>query len=180
MNIFVTSLCPIESARNLDDRRVVKMTLESAQLLSTYLGGNPYKITHARHPCTLWVSDHTSHAVWLYRHFLALSEEYTYRFDKTHRSYQSCALIFHKHFWGSPQTRTPLHFMVCPPSMAMLPFEATHAYIQIMRAKWLKSPGRFTRRPPPHFYPSASPPILLKQEDFNEPSPRLQPSPSQD
>lgn len=179
MNIFVTSLCPIESARNLDDRRVVKMLLESAQLLSTSLGGNPYKITHRRHPCTLWVSDHTSHAVWLYRHFIALSEEYTYRFSKTHRSYDACKHIFHAQ-WGLKLPPYPLHFMVCPPSAPMLPLMATRAYIQIMQAKWLKSPGRFTRRPPPPFYPPTSTPILLKQEDSNEPSPRLQPSPSQD
>jgi hypothetical protein len=34
MNIFVTSLCPRISAQVLDNKRVVKMVLETAQLLS--------------------------------------------------------------------------------------------------------------------------------------------------
>ena len=35
MNIFITSDCPQTSAKNLDDKRVRKMVLESAQMLST-------------------------------------------------------------------------------------------------------------------------------------------------
>lgn len=35
MNIFASSDCPMISAKNLDDKRVNKMVLESAQMLST-------------------------------------------------------------------------------------------------------------------------------------------------
>ena len=34
MNIFVTDRCPIQSARNLPDKHIVKMPLETCQMLS--------------------------------------------------------------------------------------------------------------------------------------------------
>lgn len=63
MNIFVTDISPIVSAQALDDKRVVKMILESAQLLSSAIFINSqsiyndiYKPTHLKHPCTIWTS----------------------------------------------------------------------------------------------------------------------------
>lgn len=35
MNIFASDACPTKAARNLDDKRVVKMVLESAQIICT-------------------------------------------------------------------------------------------------------------------------------------------------
>jgi malate/lactate dehydrogenase len=40
MNIFATSPCPIQSAKALDDKRIVKMCSESLQLLVTALHAN--------------------------------------------------------------------------------------------------------------------------------------------
>jgi len=84
MNIFMTSFCPHEAARNLDDKRVVKMVLESAQILSTILGG-PYKPTHRNHPCTLWAGTSKSNARWLLRHMVYLCREYTSRYGRIHK-----------------------------------------------------------------------------------------------
>jgi hypothetical protein len=61
MNIFVTSTCPKISAQALDNKRVVKMVLETAQLLSTPIFinnsdikyDNIYKPTHVKHLCTI-------------------------------------------------------------------------------------------------------------------------------
>ncbi len=83
MNLFVTDSCPTLSARALDDRRLVKAVLETAQLLSTVLGG-PYRPTHAGHPVTKWVAAGAGNAGWTFRHFLALCAEYTGRFGRTH------------------------------------------------------------------------------------------------
>lgn len=92
MNIFVTSECPLKSAQVLDDKRVVKMVLESAQLLSTALhlnnGEGPYKPTHIYHPCTIWTAASRDNYAWLLTHFLALCTEYNRRFDKTHACYE--------------------------------------------------------------------------------------------
>lgn len=89
MNIFVTDYCPVVSAQNLDDKRVVKMTLESAQMLSTALhlhnsSWAPYKINHKNHPCTIWARTTRSNYDWLLNHFIALCTEYQVRYGKDH------------------------------------------------------------------------------------------------
>lgn len=80
MNLFVTSKDPVIAARALDDKRVVKMILETAQILSTVLHWRGvegfYKPTHTGHPVTLWAASEPCHAAWALRHGLALCEEY--------------------------------------------------------------------------------------------------------
>jgi len=60
VNIFITDISPLISAQSLDDKRVVKMVLESAQLLSSaifintgFIYSDIYRPTHLHHPCTL-------------------------------------------------------------------------------------------------------------------------------
>ncbi len=92
MNIFVTSSCPIESATFLDDKRCIKMCLESAQLLSTalrvngYKGDDVYKIAHLNHPSSVWCRTTQGNYKWLLEHFRALCDEYTRRTGKSHAS----------------------------------------------------------------------------------------------
>lgn len=89
MNIFITDQCPTKSAAYLDDKRVVKMVLESAQLLSTSLTlsgtDGPYKVTHKNHPCAVWARATRGNYWWLFQHFCALLNEYQVRFGKTHK-----------------------------------------------------------------------------------------------
>ena len=90
MNIFFTSLDPAECARYLDDKRVVKMILESAQMLSTAIRSTGlevgYKSTHANHPSNVWVRRSKQNYEWLVSHALELSKEYTRRYGKVHKS----------------------------------------------------------------------------------------------
>lgn len=95
MNIFVTDENPLISAANLDDKRVVKMVLESAQLLSycVWYYDTPwwettqmYKPSHQNHPCAKWVLESSGNFKWLLRHFDALLTEYRARYGKTHAS----------------------------------------------------------------------------------------------
>ena len=90
MNIFVTSSCPVECARNLCDRRVIKMVLESAQMLSTALREHGvdvgYKSTHKNHPSNVWARETRANWNWLYKHAMALCKEYTKRYNKIHKS----------------------------------------------------------------------------------------------
>ena len=88
MNIFMTDPDPTIAAQSLCDRHVVKMVLESAQLLSSARPkAKGYKPTHLNHPCTQWVSKTDSNYQWLFNHFQALAEEYTYRYAKEHLSW---------------------------------------------------------------------------------------------
>ena len=92
MNIFASSNCPIESAKYLDNSRVIKMTLESAQLLSSalrlcgYVGDNIYKISHKNHPSNVWCRTTQGNYKWLLEHFRALCDEYNRRTGKIHAS----------------------------------------------------------------------------------------------
>ena len=88
MNIFVLSLCPYLCAKYHNDKHVVKMILEYAQLLCTahhICDDNPneklYKMTHKNHPCAIWARETTSNYAWLYMLFRALCLEYTYRYS---------------------------------------------------------------------------------------------------
>ena len=111
MNIFYVNSDPEVAARSMVDRHVVKMILETAQLLSTahrvidgeeYVGqsqsgrkakrwrlsGNVdaimYAATHINHPSAVWVRENSANYNWLYDHLLALGREYTHRYGRTH------------------------------------------------------------------------------------------------
>lgn len=112
MNIFVLDNDPVKAAQFHCDKHVVKMILESAQLLSTahrVLDGTPcirlsatgrkmqsfsmgtpdldstlYQATHINHPCAIWVRQSGANYQWLYELFNALCNEYTRRYKKTH------------------------------------------------------------------------------------------------
>jgi hypothetical protein len=88
MQIFGLDRNPAAAARALGDRHVVRMTLESTQILSTVasLAGvvTRYRPTHHNHPCTLWVRDNGGHWHWLLAHARALASEYEFRYDRRH------------------------------------------------------------------------------------------------
>mgnify|MGYP003660505761 FL=1 len=96
MNIFYFDECPIKSARAQPDKMLVKMPLETAQMLCTahreldgdeYADANGlYKRAYWNHPCTIWARESSANYFWLYKHFLALGREYTFRYGKIHKS----------------------------------------------------------------------------------------------
>ena len=108
MNIFVTDHCPIQSARNLPDKHIVKMPLETCQMLSIiysdwYYGvgklyksdGTPYRTAHGafrKHPCTQWAAANQYNLAWLIQHGLALCTEYNLRYNKVH----TCERVIHQ------------------------------------------------------------------------------------
>jgi hypothetical protein len=93
LNIFILDNDPELAARYHTDKHVIKMILESAQMLSTTvrLSGIDigYKITHVNHPCTIWARTSLTNWRWLGSLSYYLNEEYKFRFDKTanHKSY---------------------------------------------------------------------------------------------
>lgn len=98
MNIFHLSDSPALSAQFQHDKHVVKMVLETAQLLSQAIRKRDdwwdkcdnnislYRITHVHHPSSRWCRATTGNFKWLVEHGLALSREYTHRFYRTHKS----------------------------------------------------------------------------------------------
>lgn len=88
MNIFVLSEDPRQAARDLCNKHVVKMTLETAQLLCSAHDklATPYKKTHANHPCSVWTRSSLANYRWLVSHGLEISREYIRRYGKIHAS----------------------------------------------------------------------------------------------
>ena len=87
MNIFVLDDDITKCAEYHCDQHAIKMILESVQLLCTALNkkgfSTPYKSTHAKHPCVLWVEASYDNFEWLVQLTLSLNAEYRFRFDKT-------------------------------------------------------------------------------------------------
>ena len=89
MNIFAIYRCPLKSARHLVDSHVVKMVLESAQMLANCFSremladetcprtqtGTVRKYAHYNHPCSKWVRASRENMRWLIAHALAMDLE---------------------------------------------------------------------------------------------------------
>ncbi len=84
MNIFVLDFDPEIAAQMLCDKHVVKMALETAQILSTINGG-PYRPTHVNHPCVKWAEASKENYTWLVYHGISICNEYRYRYGKEHK-----------------------------------------------------------------------------------------------
>ena len=96
MNIFYLDKSPSIAAEMHCDKHVVKMILETAQMLSTahrVLDGDEYadamglyKLAHKNHPSTIWTRASMDQYLWLYDLFHYLLKEYTFRYGKRHAS----------------------------------------------------------------------------------------------
>ena len=90
MNIFVLHADPKTAAEMACDKHVVKMIIETAQMMCTVVASyghdTPYRPTHAKHPCTIWAGQSRTNWNWLMDYGLALCAEYTKRYGKVHKS----------------------------------------------------------------------------------------------
>ena len=86
----------IKSAQSQDNFRVVKMILESCQILSTVLNEQgidaPYRSFNPKHPSCLWAAESSDNFTNLVIHCTAMIEEYESRFNKTHK----CKAVLNK------------------------------------------------------------------------------------
>lgn len=119
MNIFVLDTTIDESVKQYSDAHVIKMPLETTQIISTNLriqipitfpniewteealkpmlpwtkAGNPYKSTHPNHPCTIWGRETKENFDYTVRLGIALCREYKHRFGKVHACYEELIRI---------------------------------------------------------------------------------------
>jgi len=94
MNIFFLHRHPSTCAQYHCDKHVVKMILETCQLLCTFwhcldpdheIYTPPYKKTHLNHPCAKWVRESKKNYIWLCVLGKELCIEYTFRYGKIHK-----------------------------------------------------------------------------------------------
>ena len=95
MNIFILDKDVKKCAQYHCDKHVVKMILETAQLLcgvhhvtAQVTDQVPYKLSHKNHPCAIWTRESLSNYLYLCELGLALCDEYTHRYGKRHKSLQ--------------------------------------------------------------------------------------------
>lgn len=120
MNIFFLDTDPQIAAQYHHDKHVVKMILETAQLLSTahrvldgeqyvdqstgrkikrwkmndsFIDERLYKATHMNHPSNVWTRESKDNYIWLYKLFVSLCHEYTHRYGKVHATCKKLAVI---------------------------------------------------------------------------------------
>lgn len=101
MNIFATSPDPFVAATYLDDKRVNKMTIESAQIICTALYSLgyevPYRPTHKNRLVVLWAGESSHNMSWLLRHHIALAQVYQSVYRRRHLSFIKVGLPFSKY-----------------------------------------------------------------------------------
>lgn len=96
MNIFILDKDPGLAAVAHCDKHLIKMLLETAQLLSTahrLIEGDQrseslglYKAAYPSHPCAVWVRTERGAYEWTLTLFKALCAEYTHRYGKVHKT----------------------------------------------------------------------------------------------
>ena len=148
MNIFILDKDIDKCAKYHCDQHAIKMILESVQLLCTALNKKgfitPYKSTHVKHPCVLWVEESYDNFEWLTQLAYKLNEEYKYRFDKeeNHKSISVLQQIQHLEYQRNGLTPFP-QAMPSEYKIADNPVAAYRKFYiaeKMHFAKWTKRP----------------------------------------
>lgn len=163
MNIFASHDDPTVCAQFLDDARVIKMTLETAQMTSTVLRSNGvlfpniYKSTHAGHRCTVWAGLNRTNFEWLCTHGLALADEHQRRFPKSPR-HKSAAIIEQCQSLSYVLPRGDLTPFANAARREDLDIDFTHiadpveAYRLYLNARWFLDHPRFSNANKPEWF----------------------------
>jgi hypothetical protein len=97
MNIFFLHTNPKKCAIMHSNKHVIKMILETTQILCSvwYVSDPehkiftpPYKLTHKNHPSCKWARESKANYFWLCELGIELCKEYTFRYGKTHKCQQ--------------------------------------------------------------------------------------------
>jgi len=182
MNIFVLHEDPVVAAQLQCDKHVVKMIVESAQMLSTahrILDGTVqiapsksgkrmvkhyrlfedpemdqilYKAVHHKHPCTVWTMESADNYLWHWRHFEALCEEYTYRYGKVHAT-----SLLKSPLWTLPHNipmikKTPFKLAMQSNPECMFPEDPVRSYRMFYQTKQDRFKMTWTKRDQPWWF----------------------------
>jgi hypothetical protein len=154
MNIFHLHKDPKTCAEYHCDKHVVKMIVETAQMLSTAYrrhfndGADLYKTAYPKHPMTIWVGDRGNNFQWSLELLDELLYQYKFRYEKEHRTKYISDLLHNKYTsWQSWDTE------FTPPPLCM-PDKCKHYdYITAYRIYYVneKNFATYTKVATPHF-----------------------------
>jgi hypothetical protein len=178
MNIFRLDNDPVVAAQLQCDKHVVKMIVESAQMLSTVhrmLDGNLtnrlsangrktsywmhsqddilYRAVHHNHPSTVWTRESKANYEWHYAHFIGLCQEYEYRYNKTHATYQK----LHTALAVTPDNipdigETPFKLAMGANPECQFPDDPVKSYRMFYKTKQDRFKMVWTNRPVPEWF----------------------------
>ena len=179
MNIFILDNDPVIAAQMQCDKHVVKMIVESAQMLSTVhrmLDGTMerrpsesgsmlqywklpdireltlYKACHFNHPSTVWTRESSDNYMWHYEHFVALCYEYRYRYGKVHKTEK---LLKH-HLRHLPDNIKEVGLTPFKLAMAQFPQciveDPVESYRNFYHTKQSRFKMAWTKRPKPEWF----------------------------
>lgn len=157
MNIFASYECPVQSSLALDDKRVNKMIVESAQMLSTALWrydaweSGLYKPCYVNHPCNDWVRKSRKNFEWLCEHAFGLCYIYTSVFKREHKTE---AVLKQAYYLQNKIPKGSLtEFANCTPyKLFMDNRPVTERYRQYLNEKWSRESPTFRNRKTPEFF----------------------------
>jgi len=146
MNIFHLDKDPKICAEYHCDKHVVKMILETAQMLSTAyrkkFGDNDdlYKTAYPKHPMTIWVGDSGNNFFWSVQLLDQLLYQYTLRYNKVHKTIKISNLLHGKHkLWHTWKTE------FTPPPLCMPDKYKCNDYVQAYRNYYIGDKKRFAK-----------------------------------
>lgn len=161
MNIFFLHWNPKLAAEYHCDKHVIKMIIETAQLLysahwmlNSQLPANAYKLAHKNHPCSIWTRQSITNYMWLCSLGLWLCQEYRFRYGdkKTHKTEAHLRWLFE-----NPPREIPYRGMTNPAQAMPDHFKCEEnpirAYRKFYIGSKLKERGivKYTKRDAPVF-----------------------------
>lgn len=159
MNIFFLDKDPRLAAEYQCNKHVVKMILETAQLLSTAhhvldvghnLSPELYKATHINHPSNVWVRSGSDQYRWTFDHFCFLLQEYNYRYGKIHKTDAKRSVLIDSPLaidYDAPWTEPP----ICMPDECKIAGDVVGSYRKYYIEK-KKSFAKWTKRETPSWF----------------------------
>ena len=159
MNIFYLSPSALECAQWAIDKHVVKMILETAQLLCSAHHLHPYfklpskfyKLTHKNHPSAIWTRTGLKNYLWLASHGMELCREYTHRYNKVHATTIVMDWLYNHY----PDIKFSVDFTEppqCMPDTFKVPNNAVEAYRNYyVLDKMVNIDCRWSNRLPPEW-----------------------------
>jgi len=184
MNVFVLDKDPIVAAQMHCNAHVVKMILESAQMLSTVhrmcdgtletrasksgkskvkywrheqpeLEAALYKAVHMKHPCTIWTQESKANYQWHYQLFKALSEEYQYRYGKVHTTWTKLKDVLSNNPRNIPDGGlTPFKLAMGAQPQCINNDDPVGSYRKFYKTKQARFKMNWTKRPVPEWFTS--------------------------
>lgn len=160
MNVFYLDKDPQRCAQAYYDRHVVKMILETAQMLSTAhrvvdkdVLSNEYNLvlykkTHENHPSSRWVRESFENYVWAYRLLSFLCQEYTYRYGKKHATERLLPILCY-----APEELESSKF-TAPPSVMPVEYQISDSSLVNYRNYYINGKyalQKYTRRESPNW-----------------------------